>query len=322
MNVANAPSNKPYLAIGLTFLLLGLGFATPWPLVVSPPPGIWEGQLSREVLNLYALVTFLGCAHFFYAWQGQWRATGQMRQPSRFAYWMMVLVMLAALALIRGWIGVAIFSLAIWIYNISHLIKTEVYFASLPRGSGFYSPAAAFTWFTIALFEAGPLHNIRLVFAATFVLAAILLYLGDWKDLAADGGSRLPLLTLFLLGETLVWSAYGPYMTPAFRVGVYVFHIAAASFFHYFSSYFYAQRRSGGRWILSPGGILCVNLLIVVLGCAVVRIHALAWAAFLLAPEWFTLWVALHLLASDMLPRWKRRSQLAGPSPTAAVQGR
>jgi hypothetical protein len=34
---------------------------------------MWDGQFSSEVLNLYALVVFLGWAHFTYAWQGQGR---------------------------------------------------------------------------------------------------------------------------------------------------------------------------------------------------------------------------------------------------------
>ncbi len=212
--------------MGLTFLLLGIGFANPWPLVLAPPPGIWEGKISFEVLNLYSLLAFLGLAHFFYAWHGQWRGSKHMSARRRWTYWAMVAVTLAVLVTLRGWMGVGVFSLLVWTYNISHFIKTEVYFASQQR-SNFYSPSIAFAWFTLTLFPVGPLHSIRLVFVGTILLAAVLMVFGDWKALANDK-MRLPLLTLFLLGETLVWSAYSPYMTDAFRIGVYVFHIAAA----------------------------------------------------------------------------------------------
>jgi len=48
-------NSRPYLALGLTFLLLGVGYANPWPLVTRPPAGMWNGQFAFEVLNLYAL---------------------------------------------------------------------------------------------------------------------------------------------------------------------------------------------------------------------------------------------------------------------------
>jgi len=38
----------------------------------------------------------------------------------------------------------------------------------------------------------------------------------------------------------------------------------------------------------------------------------LNWALVIFSPEWFTLWVALHLAASDLLPWWKHTSIITG----------
>jgi hypothetical protein len=196
-------------------------------------------------------------------------------------------LILGALVSIRSFLGVGIFSLLVWVYNIAHFIKAETFFAGAKKTKSYYSPAIAFAWFTLALFQAGPLKSIPLTLAGSVVLAGTFLLMGDWKALAADT-FKLPLLTLFLLGETLVWTAYGPYMTPAFRVGVYVFHIAAASFFHYLGSYFYANSLSHRR-LLSGVGIALVNLAFLLVGLAVSNTAALRPFSVVFAPEWFTL---------------------------------
>lgn len=320
--VASAPSPAPlsggnsrsYLALGVTFLLLGIGFANPFSLVLHPPPGIWEGEISKEALNLYALTAFLGWAHFAYAWHGQWRASLRLPIPRRAGYWVAVMVLFAAFLGLRSALGVGLFSLLIWGYNISHFIKAEAVFSGRARGQSFVMPTAAFAWFTLVLFPAGPLGSRLLVFAGTALLAAVALAAGAWRDLS-EGRLQMPLLTMFLLGETLVWSGYSPYMSPAFRVGVYIFHIAAASFFHYLSSYFFAQRGAATPRRLRPGAVVAANLAMVALGCAADRASPLAPLQYILSPEWFTLWVALHLAASDLLPWWKR---LAAASAAAA----
>ena len=306
--IAGRGNSRPYLSLGITFLLLGIGFADPLPLFARFPRGLWEGQISAEALNLYALTAYLGWAHFAYAWRGQARAVQRMEPRFRVGYWMAVGVILAALLVLRTAIGVSIFSVAIWVYNISHFIKAETVFSDRGRSPLFYMPTVAFAWFTLALFAVGPLANRLVVFGGTLLLAAIALLAENLRDLS-EGRLLLPLLTFFLLGETLVWSGYSPYMSPAFRVGVYVFHVAGASFFHYFGSYSFAQRGSATpRW-LRPGAILAVNAGFLIAGCAAERFSALAPLRYVLSPEWFTLWVALHLAASDLLPLWKRQSQ-------------
>lgn len=300
-----AGESRPYLALGITFLLLGAGFANPFPLVTRFPRGVWEGTISREALNLYALTAFLGWAHFAYAWQGQWKASTRMRPRGKAGYWIAVAFLLGALLGLRSFLGIGAFSLVVWVYNIGHFIKAETVFSGRGRNTLFYMPIVAFAWFTLALFRVGPLNNELVVFCATIVLAAIAFLLGGGRDLA-EGKFLMPLLTFFLLGETLLWAGYSPYMSSSFRVGVYIFHIAAASFFHYLSSYFFAQRGAKTPASLRPGILLLVNAGFLALGCASERFSALAPLRFVISPEWFTLWVALHLAASDLFPWWKR----------------
>ena len=294
-------NSSPYLALGLTFLLIGAGYSNPWALVTRPPAGMWDGQLSFEVLNLYALVAFLGWAHFVYAWQGQWKASERLGSGRRAIYWGFVLVALVLLVVMRGWLGVAIFSLLAWVYNIAHFIKAEVFFAGARERRRFYSPVIAFAWFTLALFQVGVLARPAYAICGSVLLSVALLLAGDWHVLA-EGQMQLPVLTYFLLGETLVWIAYGRYMSPAFRVGIYVFHVAGASFFHYLSSYFYASGRSR---MTQPSVIVGVNVAFLCAGYAVGHVALLGWASVWLAPEWFTLWVVLHLVGSDLLPWWR-----------------
>ena len=308
-NEHTTATSRPYLALGLTFLLIGIGYSNPWPLFTKLPVGMWDGQFSLEVLNLYALVVFLGWAHFFYAWQGQWKASSKLGPTRRALYWGVVLIALALLVVVRGWLGVAVFSLLAWVYNIAHFIKAEVFFAGPRERGNFYSPVVAFAWFTLVLFQVGPMARPSVAIGGSMVLAIALLVAGDWKVLA-EGRVRLPVLTLFLLGETLVWTAYAPYMSPAFRVGIYVFHIAGASFYHYLSSYFYASGRST---ITRPITIIGVNAAFLIAGYAVAHIRGSGWASVWLGPEWFTLWVAIHLVGSDLLPWWRRLADRTAP---------
>jgi hypothetical protein len=53
-------------------------------------------------------------------------------------------------------------------------------------------------------------------------------------------------------------------------VGVYIFHIAAASFYHYMTAYFFAESSATRRQdhALSPAAILLVNAGTMAAGCA------------------------------------------------------
>jgi hypothetical protein len=83
-------------------------------------------------------------------------------------------------------------------------------------------------------------------------------------------------------------------------------------------SYAYGRERTRDR-LLAIGPILLVNLSVIALGWAVSAswsVPAIQTVQWLLTPVlgvgWFTLWVALHLAASDLLPIWRRR--IAEPS--------
>jgi hypothetical protein len=315
---AGQPSSRPWLALALTFLLLGLGFSLPFSLVKSVPSGIWSGAISPEVLNLYALTAFAGWAHFLYAGRGQWGALARLKWQWRAGYCALVAVALAILVGLRALLGVGLFSALVWIWFIAHFVRAEVVFAGdlLPRSTGAWRTSlptvVSFAWLSAVLFDVGHIQEHRwLLFMGTLVLAGVVLTFGGWRQLF-HGGQKLALIALFFLGESLVWGTYGAYMTPAFRTGVYVFHVAGASFFHYMGSYAYGRERTRDR-LLAIGPILLVNVCVIALGWAVSAtwpvpaIQSVQWVLTpILGIGWFTLWVGLHLAASEIFPGWKR----------------
>jgi hypothetical protein len=131
---------------------------------------------------------------------------------------------------------------------------------------------------------------------------------GGWKKLTT-GDVRGPLLSLFFVGEALVWGAFYQYSGPKFMTGVYVFHIAAGSYFHYLGSYFVAISRKKTKDVfLTPLAIIVLNLAIIGLGYIAAHQASLKWLSPILGIEWFTLWVAVHLVSSDLFPvikNWK-----------------
>jgi len=101
------------------------------------------------------------------------------------------------------------------------------------------------------------------------------------------------------------------YGGPVFRTGVYIFHIAAASYFHYLGSYIYAFERSSGvdRW-LTPIAIVGVNFVLILLGWAAARFVSMSWLTPVIGIQWFTLWVAVHLVSSELLQLFKGTARL------------
>lgn len=310
------PSSHPWLALALTFLFLGLGYGLPFALVRTPPADLWRGSVAPEVLNLYALTAFAGWAHFVFAWRGQWMATARLPSRWRLGYWTLVAAALGVLTGLRFLLGAALFSALVWIWFVGHFVKAEVVFAGLAVASGnakswrrSYQPVIAFAWLSLVLFNVGHIQQRRwLLFAVCLLLAGVMLAAGGWRHLSRET-HKLPAVALFFLGESLVWGTYGPYMTPAFRIGVYVFHVAGASFFHYLGSYAYGRERTGDRWLgIAP--VILTNLALIFVGWAVAAGWPFAAVRWILAPVfgigWFTLWVALHLAGSDLLPAWKR----------------
>jgi hypothetical protein len=218
---------------------------------------------------------------------------------------------LILLLLLRG-MGVILFSALTWIYFIAHFVKAERVFGSSAqnnRRATYLQPVIAFAWFSAALFNVANVQTRAWVLLGLSVaLAALCLYFGGWKALAG-GDTLLPVVALFLIGEALVWGTYAKYMTPQFRTGVYVFHVAVASFYHYFTTYFFATRHKTTLTLLNPVAIVIVNLSVVTLGLLAVLTPAFKGLSPVLGAEVFTYWVALHLVSSDMFPMWKRRAR-------------
>jgi hypothetical protein len=316
----SAPS-RPWLALSLTFLFLGIGYALPVRLAPAAPAGLWQGAIAPEVLNLYALTAFAGWGHFVYAWRGQLQGTARLPGRWRVGYWMAVAASIALLLAFRSLLGVALFSALVWIWFIAHFVKAELFFAgprdqpdTQPQRSVSWQPVVAFAWLSLVLFDVADIQNHRWVlFMGCLALGLTILFTGGWQRLT-QASSFLPALALFFDGEAFVWGTYGPYMHPAFRIGVYVFHVAGASFFHYLGSYAFGNAHSGkDRW-LRPAWIVLVNVAIIAICCVAAwrpEVHVLSP---ILGLQWFTLWVAAHLAASDLLPIWKRHATRTIPA--------
>ncbi len=155
-------ASRPWLALALTFLFLGIGYALPVPLAPAPPPGMWQGSIAPEVLNLYALTVYAGWAHFFYAWRGQFFGTTRLPRRSRTLYWIAVALGISLLILARSLLGVGLFSALVWIWFIGHFVRAELFFASRSANtypqrakSVSWQPVLAFAWLTLDLFQRG-----------------------------------------------------------------------------------------------------------------------------------------------------------------------
>lgn len=328
MSQAFSPSPaRPAVVLGLTFLLVGLTFALPFSLVPSAELSVLSGRFSPEVANVYACVAWSGWAHFVFAFRGQGKGLSQARDDlgsKRLAlFGACVTGALLLLLGLREVIGATVFGAVAWVYFIDHFLKAEEFFEGKPAAASVwsrwitsYQPLVAFTWLSVVLLDVGGINShawLRL--GISLALAAVVLLHGGWRNLTS-GVTRSPLLALFFVAEALVWGTFSRYGGPVFMTGVYVFHIAAGSYFHYLGSYFAANARAGSKDpMLHPLSILAVNVAIVALGFGVARGACLRWLTPVLGVQWFTLWVALHLVSSDIFPIVKRRGL-----PTAALK--
>lgn len=315
--VTNGSPAQPAVVLGLTFLLIGLSFAIPLHLVPTPSAKATSDLLSPETANVYACVAWAGWAHFLYSFRGQGIALLRSDLNGRAMLFSGVIVVtVIVLTSLRWLFGPAIFSAAIWVYFIDHFVKAERFFVGRPLANESifvrwwlnYQPLVAFGWLTVILLDVGGIDSHRwLVWIVSLVLAAIVLLNHGWKKLVS-GDSRSPLLSLFFIAEALVWGAFSSYGGAMFLTGVYIFHIAAGSYFHYLGCYFAAQARAkgGDRW-LEPVVILAINVGIGLIGFLVMRFQALTFLNPIFGIEWFTLWVGVHLVGSDLFPIIKPR---------------
>ncbi|MBI4347328.1 MAG: hypothetical protein HY553_10765 [Elusimicrobia bacterium] len=299
-------------ALALALLFCGAGYALPVWLFPADYP--LNGPTSPEILNLNLAVAWMGLSHFVFAYAGHARAFA--RDGAAVPKYVLGLAAgAAALALGRRALGPPVFDAAVWTYFIPHFIKAELHFASAGRSPVrpggrvlYWFPALAFAFFSAALFSPPWLSERSgwLILGAGAIAAAGML--GRAREpLVEPEHAPYALLAFFLLAEAMVWGTYSKYMSAQFRQGVYAFHIAAASFYHYFRSYGFAARR------VEPGGRGRYWAAVVAVNAAI----ALAGAAALFAPPdhaahrvfgfpWFTFWVGLHLVASDVFNGLRR----------------
>lgn len=327
MATAKQSPAQPAVVLGLTFLLIGLTFALPILLVPNPGRHGISPLWSAPVSNAYACAAWAGWAHFLYAFRGQGKALTSIKDEWKGKrLWLAALCLVAAVALlvlVRWSMGTALFSGLVWVYFIDHFAKAERTFEGLPltsnRWLSSYQPLLAFAWLSVLLLEVGQIGSQPwLVWIISLVLAAFVLFSGGWKRLTS-GDSRGPLLSLFFVGEALIWSTVGHSGGgPTALAGVYVFHIAAGSYFHYLGSYFFAASKAHKTTKASTYlSILAVNLGVFALGYLTMTQPWMKWLNPILGVEWFTLWVAVHLVASDLFPWLKtwRRGEIPNVAP-------
>ena len=280
------------------------------------------GQLSPEVANVYACAAWAGWAHFFFAFRGQGNALVRIRDEARngrlIAYVACIMLIIVALLGLRWASGPSIFGGVVWIYFIDHFLKAEQAFegkghaskSTLVRWLTSYQPLLTLGWLSAVLLNIADVTSHHwILWGVSLFLGAVVLVFGGWRNLTT-GDARGPLLSLFFVGEALVWGAFRQYGGQMFFTGVYVFHVAAGSYFHYFGSYFVASARTRTKdKLLTFQSILAINVVIIALGYLVVHQEWLPWLSPILGVQWFTLWVAVHLVTSDLFPSiksWRR----------------
>ena len=292
-------------SLALTFLFVGLGYALPFDLFLSGHS--LSSHISPEILNLYFFVGWMGLAHFVYAYHGQF-VTLKKNPKWLLPYIGGMTLGAGALLWLRHLAGPMIFSFLMWIYFLPHFVRAEVLFSSQLEGKdskttwGVYLfPTIAFTFFTVVLFC--PLQYIQnrwiLISMATGCLIAGLL-MGLKRQLENPDFSRYALLGIFLLAEGLVWATYRQYMHPHFQAGLYVIHIALASYMHYFRAYGFALSKQAGSQIKYLAFIVLINVAIILFGYICLRNQSMAPGLYILDASYFTFWVGLHLFSSEL----------------------
>lgn len=292
-------------SLALTFLFAGLGFSL--PILLFPEAHPSNGPVSAEILNLNFLVAWMGLAHFVFAFRGQGRYLMQTQRRGSLMFVLSLLASAVLLIILKGLVGGPLFAFIIWIYFIPHFVRAELHFekstqAHAERGWVLYwFPALAFAFLTYALFGPKELTFNTAILIALGFLVLVAGVLGGIREQLYSENAKYTLLGCFFIGEALVWGTYSKYMTPQFRQGVYVFHIAVASFYHYFRSYGFALQKkiipaSFKRYMATIVGvnvaILCIGRWVIFQGPPVLHI--------VFDVTFFTFWVGLHLVSSDL----------------------
>lgn len=348
-----APRNIDYTGASLAGMLVLVGIAYSLPFALYPSSHQANGPTSPEILNLHFVVAWMGLAHFIYAYRGQAISLLKTKQKI-FPFLSLLAVGAAALVAMRHWLGYMYFSFAMWIYFLPHFVKAELFFSQRLNSDStqekssdarvYLFPAIAFTFFTFALFA-----PIEIISNRWNVVALALITLGSGlalrlkEQLKDPRLSKYALLAIFLIAEGMVWATYRKYMVFQFQQGVYVFHIAMASFYHYLRSYDFAnltkrQNTDAVKQSLpnakepsadeqKPGetkaheakpqttksaslwpGIVSVNLAVLALGYLLCNKWPEAPSKYIFDVSYFTFWVGLHQYASDVF-NWLKKQR-------------
>ncbi len=302
---------EPVAVFAITCLLIGISFALPYQLVSAEVLRLASPTWPVEVGNVYACAAWAGWAHFLYAFRGQ--ATAMVRRDRRALLLFGALLCMGSALLwgARAMMGATLFSGLVWVYFIDHFLKAEQTFAMRPVGPHrwlrSYASIIAFGWLSVVLLNIGGINGQPWVlWLVSIGLGLILRPPGGWTKLLY-GESKTQLMALYFIAEALIWGGLSRSVEPQFLAGVYVFHIAAGSYYHYLGSYAYAASRSRGRdRLLTLAPILGIHAVVFTLGILCAR-YDLWWLSPILGVQWFTLWVGVHLVASDLFPLVRSR---------------
>lgn len=302
---------QPALSLAITFLLIGLTFAVPVQLLPTAQVSGISTSMGNEVGNVYAVVAWTGLAHFFYSYRGQVLGWNRVAPRRIGAYILLAIASLGLLFGARSLLGVGLFGAITWTYFIFHFHRAEVHFEGGPAPPHSHGPVmviASFAWLSVVLLNPGNVIGTPWMIWLFSLGLGCLVLADNGLTRLMQGDVRNTLLSLFFIAESLVWGTYGRYGGTDFLFGVYVFHIAAGSYFHYLGSYFagFALTHGQDRW-LSLGRVMLVNAGLIAVGVLVVRTDSLRWLRPIFGVEWFTFWVAAHLVMSDVFPPLKRR---------------
>lgn len=343
-----AQRNIDYTGASLAGMLVLVGIAYSLPFALYPSSHQANGPTSPEILNLHFVVAWMGLAHFIYAYRGQAISLLKTKQKI-FPFLSLLAVGAAVLVALRHWLGYMYFSFAMWIYFLPHFVKAELFFSQRLNSDStqekssdarvYLFPAIAFTFFTFALFA-----PIEIISNRWNVVALALITLGSGlalrlkEQLKDPRLSKYALLAIFLIAEGMVWATYRKYMVFQFQQGVYVFHIAMASFYHYLRSYDFANltkrqntdavkqslpnAKEQSSEVQKPGettaqttksaslwtGIVAVNLAVIGLGYLLSNKWPEAPSKYIFDVSYFTFWVGQHQYASDVF-NWLKKQR-------------
>lgn len=304
MSLAKVPSGNTLSAPSLAgaLLLAGLAFAWPWALDSTD-----RGGRPSEVLNVALVTAWLGLAHFYFAYRGHLSTLS--RSPRALGPYIALLAAgLAGLLGLRATVGPGVFNALMWVWFVPHFLRAESHFnrtrgPEALRDRDTLLPLLSFAFFSFTLLgPAGIASSPEALLGGLAACGLAGLLSGIHRRWREPGVSAAALISSFLVGEALIWGKYRPFMTEGFRDGVYTIHVALASFYHYFRSYAYAF----GSGAVSIRSAVAANLALVAAGAVFVSISPLPEGRFLLASEWFTVWVGLHLWMSHLFGPLKR----------------